>query len=95
MNEQPKHACQMELTIGGHTRQDIADALLDLAVKVGNGETGVEGFSGGPRGSYDYKLSIRDRPSEREYHNQLRDWLSAKREARDIPAGMEGKANGN
>jgi hypothetical protein len=91
MAEKPKHACQMVLTIEGHARQDIADVLLDFAVRVGNNEAGTEGFGAGPRGSYEYKLSISNTPTDREYHNQLRDWLAAEREARnsaDVPAGV-------
>lgn len=91
MAEKPKHACQMTVTIGGHIRQDIADVLLDLAVRLGNNELGIEGYGASPSGSYDYKLTISDSPTQREYHIQLCAWLESKHEQK-ANAGVNASA---
>lgn len=78
----PKRACQFLLDLQADTRQDLADALYNMAIQIERGEMTV-GISGGNSSGYIYELIENERPTHDEFVQKLRAYLSAKQAPKD------------
>lgn len=76
MADAPKRACRFVLDLQADTRQDLADALYNMASQIECGEM-TQGVSGGYSSGHIYELSENDRPTHTEWAQQLRDYLDS------------------
>lgn len=76
MSDKPQRAVTMTLTIGADRRQDMGDALREIADRIESGDiNGPTGASGAPSVGYGYEFKASESPTHEEYHAQLRAYL--------------------
>jgi hypothetical protein len=73
----PKRACRFVLDLEADTRQDLADALHNMADRIERSEM-TRGVSGGYSSGYIYELIESDGPTHDEWARELRAYLDAK-----------------
>jgi hypothetical protein len=86
MSDAPKRACRFVLDLQADTRQDLADALYNMASQIERGEM-TSGVSGGYSSGYVYELIENDRPTHDEWARDLRAYLD-RRMAAAAPDGV-------
>jgi hypothetical protein len=75
----PKRACRFVLDLQADTRQDLADALYNMASSIERGEM-TKGVSGGYSSGFTYELVENERPTHDEYVQQLNGYLQAQKD---------------
>lgn len=74
----PVRACRFALDLQADTRQDLANALYNMASQIERGEM-TRGVSGGYSSGYIYELAENAGPTHDEWAQQLRTYLDAKK----------------
>lgn len=76
----PKRACRFVLDLQADNRQELADALYNIASRIERGEM-TKGLSGGYSSGYIYELVENDGPTHDEFVQQLSSYLDQQNDA--------------
>ena len=73
--EKPKRAVQFSLELEADTIEELENTLYNILIRMERGELSSTGVSGGVSSGYSYELISNDRPTHKEYVQQLNTYL--------------------
>ena len=74
----PVRACRFTLDMQADNRQELIDALSNMADQLARGEL-TKGVSGGPYSGWTYEFIENEHPTHDEYFAEVRAYLDAKK----------------
>lgn len=77
-SDRPHRACRFVLDLQADNRQELADALYNMASRIERGEMS-RGVSGGYSSGYIYELTENDQPTHDAYFDSLNTYLERRK----------------